>query len=483
MTGGLMQLVAYGAQDIYLTGNPMITYFKIVYRRHTNFAMESIRQTFSGVADFGNKVTSLLSRNGDLVSGVYLQSTLPNLTATGDGNDHQRWTDDIGHYLIKEVSIDIGGQIIDKHYGDWLEIWSQLTVPAGQIDGYREMIGQDPRNPLGMETGLQRDMFTGGTITGRTIFVPLQFWFCRNVGLALPLISLQYHEVKINITFSDFTDMVVNHLDDAKTTPVSLTTGILSDTDLWVDYIYLDTDERRRFAQVSHEYLIEQLQYTDHTIAAGTTSANIALYFNHPVKELVWVTRFNNVITEDAGKYNQWSNYTTAPAIKHGLDAATYIYAGLTNLGLVATDQPTATNSAATNINVLANQAFVRPYGGVNPIATAQLKLNGHDRFAVRDGAYFNWVQCRDRHTNVPRSPGINVYSFALKPEDHQPSGTCNFSRIDNAQLVLTFATGLDVNGAAGPDLSASAKTVKIYGVNYNVLRIMSGMGGLAYSN
>jgi hypothetical protein len=192
MTGGLMQLAAYGAQDIFLTGNPIITYFKTVYRRHTNYAMESVSQLFNEVGDFGATVTSLISRQGDLLAGLYVQTTLPSITATGSGTSLQRWTDNIGHYLIDSVSFEIGGMLVDKHYGDWLEIWSQLTIPAGQRDGYLEMIGQDPRNPLGMNTGLQRDLVAGEVLTGRTIYIPLQFWFCRNIGLALPLIALQY---------------------------------------------------------------------------------------------------------------------------------------------------------------------------------------------------------------------------------------------------------------------------------------------------
>ena len=197
MAGGVMQLVAYGAQDIYLTGNPMITYFKIVYRRHTNFAIESIEQTFNGRANFGSKITSTISRNGDLINSICLQLVLPDLTYTSTSNSTiLRWTDDVGHHLIKEVSVDIGGQLIDTHSGEWLEIWAQLTVPAGKMLGYREMIGQDPRTSIGMNTGLQAGIHTEVTgsvltIPGREIYVPLQFWFCRNVGLSLPLIALQ----------------------------------------------------------------------------------------------------------------------------------------------------------------------------------------------------------------------------------------------------------------------------------------------------
>jgi hypothetical protein len=480
MTGGLMQLVAYGAQDIYLTGNPMITYFKVVYRRHTNFAMESIPQTFNALADFGSKVTTLISRTGDLISGACLQTTLPAVTGTDSAGDYQRWTDNVGHYLINDVAMEIGGQLIDKQYGDWLEIWAQLSVPAGQMIGYREMIGQDPRNPLGMNTGLQRDL--RGTIASRTIFVPLQFWFCRNIGLSLPLISLQYHEVKIHINISTFSDMFVNRA-ATNSAGTAITSVSLSDTTLWIDYIYLDTDERRRFAQVSHEYLIEQVQFSgDQSVVSGTTEVDIILDFNHPVKELIWVSRFNNAT---ANQTNQWSNYTTGPAPTNGLNTATGIMGNLVDLGNVSLDNHINIINASVpdNINVLTNAIHTRPYLSANQTATARLYLNGHERFKVRDGTYFNWVQCRDHHTNIPESPGINVYSFALQPEDHQPSGTCNFSRIDTAKIVLTLAAGTDFNVDGLITFSDSDRVIKVFATNYNVLRIMSGMGGLAYSN
>ena len=230
MTGGLMQLVAYGAQDIYLTGNPMITYFKVVYRRHTNFAMESIQQTFNGTPGFANRVTALISRNGDLVSGMHLEVNLPQV--------NQAWTNDVGHHVVQQVEVEIGGQLIDRHYSDWLEIWAQLTVPASKRLGYRQMIGQDPVAAAdGAAGGLQTLAVANAVGGSRTLFVPLQFWFCRNVGLALPLIALQYHEVKVNITFNSL----------ATLTAGAIQAGSLTST-LWVDYIYLDTDERRRFA-------------------------------------------------------------------------------------------------------------------------------------------------------------------------------------------------------------------------------------------
>jgi hypothetical protein len=371
-----MQLVAYGAQDIYLTGNPQITFFKVVYRRHTNFSMESIQQTFSGSLASGARMTATISRNGDLVSRLYFEATL-----NGTGTD----IDNRGAVMLKEVEIEIGGQRIDKHYSHWLETWAELTEPntAGTVGSQGLTDG----------TVFQNMACMGGVkAVGTAIkaWVPLQFWFCRNPGLALPLIALQYHEFKVTITVS------------------SETNANPSTLDLWADYIYLDTDERRRFAQVSHEYLIEQLQYQQ------TTGQNHELNFNHPVKELIW----------------------------HG---------GLTeSTGIIAS-----------------------PAAG-----DYKLTLNGHDRFAARDIKYFTRAQVWQHHTGCGGldsdtaatggqfTDSLAVYSFALKPEEHQPSGTCNFSRIDNAQLQ-------------GP----SSDTLDIYAVNYNVLRIMSGMGGLAYSN
>lgn len=425
-----MQLVAYGAQDIYLTGNPLITYFKVVYRRHTNFAMESIEQVFNGSADFGKKVTCLVSRNGDLINRVYLQAKLPEISeATGSF----RWVDDVGHHLISEVELEIGGQRIDKQTGDWLQIWSELTVAAGHKVGYRKMIGS---YPLFDETGTTIEgspqSYDDEDKAEFTVYVPLQFWFCRNVGLSLPLIALQYHEVKINMVFRKADALCVTADSD------NVTNLSLSDAALWVDYIYLDTDERRRFAQVSHEYLIEQIQFTgDESISssADTNTSSLKLNFNHPIKELVWVVQHNLAV---ASNVNQWSNYTD----------------------VVTTEDEICRN----------------PLNSKNPVATAKLQLNGHDRFATREGEYFNWVQCYQHHTNIPDSPGINVYSFALKPEEHQPSGSCNFSRIDNATLVLDVAYTTE-------NLEGVNAKVRVYAVNYNVLRIMSGMGGLAYSN
>jgi len=402
MGGGLLQLVAYGAQDVYLTGNPQITFFKVVYRRHTNFAMEAIQQTFNGNPGYGNTVTCQISRNGDLINRMYLQVDIP---AVANGGDDE-YVNYLGLRLLKNVVIEIGGQQIDKHYSDWMYIWNELSLPTGKKYAYDKMVGKE---------GATLAASTSDT----TLYIPLEFWFCRNVGLALPLIALQYHEVKVKIEFEQKSKCVVN--DSRGITPADIAKVVdIKNVSLWVDYIFLDTDERRRFAQLSHEYLIEQLQFTG-SESLSTGSNRIKLNFNHPCKELVWVAKHTAIDTRE------WYNYSVAV----GADAEK---------------------------------------DGGNPFTEAILQLNGNDRFASRKGTYFSLVQPFQHHTNVPSNAGINVYSFALKPEDHQPSGTLNMSRIDTATLMVDTA-------------SETVSSINIYAVNYNVLRILSGMGGLAYSN
>ena len=388
MGGGLMQLVAYGAQDIYLTGNPQITFFKVVYRRHTNFSMEAIEQTLNGTAGYGNKVSSTISRNGDLVGRMYIEYTQ-------DGDDQTACANP-GTALIDYVELEIGGQRIDKHYGHWMEAWAQLTElnPSGCNPTCADVAIQS--NEATSWTTFQKMSGSGGVLgatdTMERIFLPLQFWFCRNPGLALPLIALQYHEVKVVTAFNS--------------QPATGGAAAFGTAQLYVDYIYLDTDERRRFAQQSHEYLIEQVQFTN----SGTATSH-DLNFNHPVKELIWT-------------------------------------------GGATTGGPSATTGPSTPIQIADGNY--------------RLTLNGHDRMVNRDRKYFTRCQVWQHHTghgSVNVIDSIAVYSFALKPEEHQPSGTCNFSRIDNAQL------------------KSPSDALYIYAVNYNVLRIMSGMGGLAYSN
>ena len=387
MGGGLLQLVAYGAQDVYLTGNPQITFFKVVYRRHTNFSIESIIQSHNGTVDFGSRMTCQISRNGDLLHKLYLQVEI-----NGTVNNVIK-TQNLGHYIIKTAEVEIGGQLIDRQYGIWMQIWNELTLPYGKKEGFDKMIGNYNHSDL-------HHTITNGV--NSKLYIPLEFWFCRNVGLALPLIALQYHEVKININFNDLTKSYNGNTEDGNL--------ILSSAALWADYIFLDTDERRRFAQLSHEYLIEQVQFTGSESAVASSKTRLKMSFNHPVKELVWVNMKDSY--QNAKNWCVWQDQITDKV---------------------------------------------------------ELQLNGNDRFAPRDPKYFTLVQPYQHHTNIPVAKNIGVYSFALKPEEHQPSGTLNMSRIDTAQITIPQ--------------SSVAGNIYLFAHSYNVLRILSGMGGLAYSN
>ena len=507
MGGGLMQLVAYGAQDVYLTGNPQITFWKVTYRRYTNFAMESIEQTFNGQADFGRRVTCTISRNGDLAYRTYLQVTLPQIDQTlkgSSGDVYARWLDFPGHQLISQVEVEVGGQRIDRQYGDWMHIWCQLTLSAEQQRGYYKMVGNttqltyltDPsfanvNGPCGGNAPVNV-CAPRNALPETTLYIPLQFWYCRNPGLALPLIALQYHEVKINLDLRPIDECLwamstLTGTDGNKQVTAAYNQSLVA-ASLYVDYIFLDTDERRRMAQNPHEYLIEQLQFTGDE-SVGSSSNKIKLNFNHPCKELIWVVQpdanvdYCAAYTGGELLYKVYGaqpfNYSDAvDALPNSLHAfQTAAQANVTISGDVFQDFDstagiTATSDAATF--VLGEAALDMHCWGENPVVVAKLQLNGQDRFSEREGTYFGDVQPFQHHTRAPDS-GINVYSFALRPEEHQPSGSCNFSRIDNAtlQLVLSNAT---VNGT-------NTAKVRVYATNYNVLRVMSGMGGLAYSN
>ena len=516
MGGGLMQLVAYGAQDVYLTGNPQITFWKVTYRRHTNFAMESIEQTFNGQADFGRRVNCTISRNGDLAYRTYLQVTLPEIGQSLENSASDgvvaRWLDFPGHQLVETVEVEIGGQRIEKQYGDWMHIWCQLTMSKEQERGYYKMVGnttqltfvtdKDFANVDGpCDSDAPRQVCAPrNALPETTLYIPLQFWFCSNPGLALPLIALQYHEVKINLDLRAIDECLwaVSATDNTKVTGAY--SQSLVSASLYVDYIYLDTDERRRMAQNPHEYLIEQLQHTG-AESVGSSSNKIRLNFNHPVKELVWVVQpdahvdycaslesgstlhkaygaqpFNYTDAVDVlpnsvkayGAHVEDGEFVTGDAMVDGTAA---------ELSVAAGEGWTSGNNAGVSdagTFVLTETSLDMHCWGENPVVTAKLQLNGQDRFSEREGTYFDQVQPWQHHSRAPDA-GINVYSFALRPEEHQPSGTCNMSRIDNAtlQLVLSNATVEGTNTAK----------VRVYARNYNVLRIMSGMGGLAYSN
>jgi len=540
MGGGLLQLVSYGAQDIYISGNPQITFWKVLYKRHTNFAMESIEVTFNGQADFNKRVTAVINRNADLMYRTYVQVVLPavDLIGTVSQLNRFRWLSYIGHRLIKTVELEIGGQRIDRQYGDWMQIWTQLSQDIGTVEALNDMLGHTHDLVLMKDRkGYQLDASCAGSeltntcapragTPARTLYIPLQFWFCRNPGLAIPLIALQYHEVRINIEFEQWINCTYYEVTSGNTPPTSIQS--LTAASLYIDYIYLDTEERRRFAQQTHEYLIEQLQFTG--AESITSSSNkIQLNFNHPVKELVWVvqrdsyvdcTPSQTFIAEVNGMqpFNYSDDFTTEGIVMDvlargslGTGSSGGAQSGNLNVPSTVNDGPSGpylpgvgiaqgpslggASWLDTNVTSLTTafgeqavvfedttnyllakvilQSGVR-CEGKNPVEVAKLQLNGQDRFTEREGRYFSRVQPYQHHTRTP-TQGINVYSFALKPEEHQPSGTCNFSRIDKATLQLTVSVNTVRSGRTAQ--------VRVYAVNYNVLRVMSGMGGLAYSN
>ena len=472
MAGGLMQLVAYGAQDVYLTGNPKVTFFQAVYKRHTNFAMENIQQTVNGSATSSGRVSVTVARNGDLIGEMYIDlqclasNTFSGYAPASTAPD-SCWT---AERAITDIELSIGGQRIDKHYQRWWRLYSELYLNESKKANYAKLTCNS--------TGeVYASSGTNGSAAGQ-VMLPLLFFFNRNPGLYLPLIALQYHEVRLDFDLS-----------------TEYSACFSSTFNVWGNYVYLDTEERRRFAQKGHEYLIEQVQHT------GTDSLNLAatsvtgsgsqirLSYNHPVKELVWCLTNNGGflgkqlwdLSSNASSVSSVLSTYTSNALVFGMTALANTFAvpmgyssgvPLTVAGSVAGAFGFTTIPMIEEGNPISTSAGT-PAQAVGPLASFRLILNGQDRMKDQSGKYYNQMEPFWHHSGNPM-PGVYCYSFALKPEEHQPTGTCNFSRIDNAQVDVRVKAGI-VAGNAG--------TLEMYAVNYNVLRIQSGMGGLAFSN
>jgi hypothetical protein len=435
MTGGLLQLACYGAQDIYLTGNPQITYFVAVYRRYTNFAIQSVPQYFTGNTDFGQKVYCLIDRIGDLINQVFLRVQLPNLkeynyTDVNGNLVEYFWVNSIGHAIIKIIDIEIGGVVIDRQYGLWMEIWSELVIPASKRAGFLDMIGKS-ENPINLNNSGALDLY-----------VPLYFWFCKNIGLSLPLIAIQSQEVRFNLTIRRYEELIIS----SDGFPINFNNKpTITITNAWldVDYIFLEDDERKNFAKNNHQYLIDQIQVyavslnsnglrQDPTDPLKYTripdlNQNILFNFNHPIKELFWVIQNKNVLAIYPYGGNEWFNFSTQ-SYKNG------------------------------NVN------------GTDPMIAGKLLFEGQELFDNKNAKYFRTVVPYQRHTTIPNN-FIYVYSFSINPEEYQPSGTCNFSRIDNQQLYLEISDEL------------IDPIITIFGLNYNILNVSGGMVGIEYSN
>ena len=452
MGGGLMQLVAYGAQDVYLTGQPKVTFFQAVYKRHTNFAMENIQQTVNGTPTNGGRVSVTIARNGDLVGNMYV-ALLPSgsLLTTTSTNTLAPDTCWIAERAIADIELTIGGQRIDKHYQMWFRLYAEVFLGESDKIAYGKLAS----------TSVTLDSSTNKTY----VYLPLLFFFNRNPGLYLPLIALQYHEVRMDF---DLTNYYSSYFGS-------------NALEVWANYVYLDTEERRRFAQKGHEYLIEQVQHTGGD-AISAASSTIRLSFNHPVKELIWC--YANTVA--AANNSMWNFSTSCANVQVTVSSNAFSVIG-------AMPHEVGCPRLSANIVALTGQSLLsNTVGGVywfeegtsnawgalaqsggwetGPLLNFKVILNGQDRFKEQIGKYFNQYQPLVYHTGTPYV-GIYVYSFALQPEEHQPTGTCNFSRIDNAQVAVNLKTNY------------TTPLQKMFAVNFNILRIQSGMGGLAFSN
>ena len=437
MGGGLIQLIAIGEQDQFLTGNPQITFFKSVYKRHSNFSMEVRPQIFSGGVSFGSKNSCTISKDGDLISDISLHIKLDSLNITNTNNvcikdlnmkcpcskcnedNIFSWVNSIGHAIIEYVELEIGGYQVDKQYGEWFEIWSELTLNYDKKHGYNELIGKKD------QSGFNINSFNDSV----ELLVPLNFWFCKNIALALPIIAISKHDIVLNVKWRPFDQLWISSFKNVQPITPNF------EASLFIDYIYLDLNEREKFVNKTHFYLIEQIQSNgDYYFQKSNKSPIIKLNFYHPIKELVWAIQRADVLVrddddeaDDFSYGNDWFNFS---------------------------------NNKSLSSNTL-----------VDIFDTAQLQLNGQDRFDALPSKYFRLYQPYKYHTKIP-SNFIYTYSFSFKPEDIQPTGSCNFSCFDNARLVLNMK-----NKEIKSDY-----VIKIYAINYNLLVITKGMVGVGFT-
>jgi Large eukaryotic DNA virus major capsid protein/Major capsid protein N-terminus len=471
MAGGLMQLVAYGAQDVYLTGQPKVTFFQAVYKRHTNFAMEAIQQTVNGSAANGARVSVTIARNGDLVGDMWVQlqptpysTTTSNLVSTNTSIDMNF----VAERAVAAVELTIGGQRIDKHYQAWFRLYAEVFLGESDKYAYGKLAS------LGTALTLNGTSSSPNSTNPAYVYLPLLFFFNRNPGLYLPLIALQYHEVRLDFDLTAYYQSYFG----------------TNSLQVWANYVYLDTEERRRFAQKGHEYLIEQVQHTGgDSIASGgsseTSPALIRLSFNHPVKEFIWCYQNPNISA--TSQYNGLWNFSSNTAnvnltcnVAGFVTSTNYLLPHLCGVPHLFSNTAGSTAAGTSNVFWIEEGSPIAGQFEVGPLYQFKLVLNGQDRFAAQSGKYFNSYQTLQYHTGTPY-PGIYVYSFALKPEEHQPTGTCNFSRIDNAQVSVNLKSQAFASASAPNTMGGC--TQKLFAVNYNILRIQSGMGGLAFSN
>jgi hypothetical protein len=462
MGGGILQLIYIGEQNLYLTENPQVTFFKMMYRRHTNFSIDTRQENFTTAISFGQRSQCVLSKDGDLLYrlGIHIKlSSLntqfqnksnsnscnsdknclcmcPNCLLDKDDKLIYGWANAIGHVLLEYIEFRIGGCIIDRQYGEWMEIWTELSQTAEKRLGYYEMIGK--KDPLSYTV----DSFTGAM----DLFIPFTFWFCRNVGASIPCVALKYHDIEVIVKFRDFDNCWVTNKENAVKPKATI------DAQLYADYIYLGLDERHKFAHETHVYLIEQVQLSENNAYnTNTGTAKILLEFNHPIKSLYWIVQRDDVtgppdgVLKDDPSYpkgNDWFNFTSSknPRSEHLIETFT----------------------------------------------EAMLQFNGDDRFQYYFPAfYFRKYHPYHYHTRVPTANYIYNYNFGWQPEELPPTGTCNFSRIKDSQFVLRLGQR-DYNNNHTGHIGKKNKhgvNIRMYGLGYNFLVISAGLGAVMFSN
>jgi len=440
MGGSQIQLVAYGRQDVHLTGNPQITFFKNVFRRHTNFAMEPKQLYFDkpirlANIDGVNVYTVKILKEADLVGGINLEVKVTGSVSSGASNPGYT-VNHFGNAIIKEARLKIGGAIIDTHFSEWRQIYQEL-YDSTNTDHYNEsdatgggrgiVFGNaDIYNINNRVNGDTPLFFANDNMSySKIIHIPMRFWFNNSIGNVLPILALTNHEVLLELVFEDKTIL------DGSVT--------ISDIDIKVygDYYYLDVEEKRKFSQSSHEYLIEQVRRIKTVTTSSTKSTyeledtTIDLDFYNPVKYLTWVV----VNPSNSGDYK--------------------------GMG------PCYFTSLCSNSHD----------GNDGNDGNVKIQFNGEDRLTTHPMSYFTRLLMKTyrERGNIPNLDRIGIYSFAINPLDPNPSGTCNFSKILDKDIVISIAN----NTVA----KIKGKELQIYAVNYNIFRINGGMGGLAYTS
>lgn len=410
MGGAVLQLVSYGTQSEYLLGNPSVSYFKFVHKRHTNFAIESISNNFSETLDFGRKSSCIIGKHGDMISKMFLQITLPNIE-NNSGSEPISWTNELGHSIVKKVEFLIGGIVVDTIDGEWLDIYSQFYLDESKKEGYSEMIKH-------------MEAFDQYSFQNRmNLFIPLHFWFTQNLGSSLPLVALQYHDIVVNVYLRSIDQCFFSEQENQ----APKNTSIINSR-IYCDYVFLDTKERKDFAQKEHDYLIVQHQKNDNNVIRyGSSSINIPLEFNHPTKSIYWTLQ-----NKEAQRINLWGEYCLNPQ-------------------RITTENP------------------------LEILSSVEMNINGQERFSEKEAEFFRLVEPYKYGAVIPKKY-MYTYNFCVHSDKYQPSGAINFSRIDNSNMIFKF--NMDTNTNKDNDID-----IKIYAINYNVLKIKNGMGGVIYND